>query len=121
MKLPIRLLFPHPPEILIFKLVYTVTILLSYLQFKFPFPGTRSLGGFYYWASAAISSYFLYLLVSNLGVSGLPCDPNSLLDLRKIDFACSRFSLVMVNRMIILRYLHPGPESFFNFNVVWLS
>lgn len=118
MKLPIRLLFPQPPEILIFKLVHTVTIVLSYLQFKFPFPGTRSLGGFYSWASAAISSYSLYLLVSNLGVSGLPCDPNSLLDLRKFNFVCSRFSLVMITGMTILRYLHPGPEFFFNFNVV---
>lgn len=123
MKLPVRLLFPQPPEVLIFKLGHTVTVVLSYLQFKFPYPGTCSLGGFYSRASAARSSYPLYLLVSNLGASGLCCDPSSLLDLRKIDFICSDFPLVMITGMIILRSLHPGLESFsfFFFNVVWLS
>ena len=61
MKLPVRLLLPQPPEFLIFKLGHTVTVVLSYLQFKFPYPGTHSLGGFYSWASASVSSYSLYL------------------------------------------------------------
>ena len=61
MKLPVRLLLPQPPEFLIFKFGHTVTVVLSYLQFKFPYPGTHSLGGFYSWASASVSSYSLYL------------------------------------------------------------